>query len=484
MPLTKQQMIMVRNRALAKEARQNEEKYRQERQQSRKNEVARKQQLVQTQKKPVNPLLTRYMKKEVAQMARKVVIDPRKNISNTSVKKEAPLNRRDPVMENEMDPSEYFDDYGAKRRPPRPQKINLWKEVYRADQEKLKQEEIEARRNFQKQSEETQRYLQQQADYKKKMLEKEKAEAMAYHFQKEEELKKWKAEQKRLEKQREEKNKREKMIFRQVLIEKKQQRDLEKQMKVKAELKEVERAKNILAMEARELAEQKLIAAEKVERVKEENARMLEYKRQQRQKIVEEEKKMTEQYKAKLLRQEAEREEGLRKTYELQEKKVNLALLEVKSDAQIAAEDQARARIIQERHAKEEEEKYQAKQRARREANAAQVRALKVQQEHQRLRAIELAKENDIQASIWAKDTAAAKKQAEQKARAVRAKNWQHRGEIEKQIALDRERKANEDKYGMSELEMKINTQLLNTAGVRRTNSGKLHLAGNQISKR
>ena len=71
MPLTKQQLIMVRNRTMAKHAKEFTEQARQDRRQQKKAEVEKKKQLVRQQKNAVNPLLMRHMGKQVATMARK-----------------------------------------------------------------------------------------------------------------------------------------------------------------------------------------------------------------------------------------------------------------------------------------------------------------------------------------------------------------------------------------------------------------------------
>lgn len=69
---------------------------------------------------------------------------------------------------------------------------------------------------------------------KQEAIEKKKAEEMAYHLARENDLAEWKVKEQELAKEREEKNKREKERFRETLK--------EKQMKIRAELQEVERA--------------------------------------------------------------------------------------------------------------------------------------------------------------------------------------------------------------------------------------------------
>ena len=191
---------------------------------------------------------------------------------------------------NESYCSEYFDDYGAKRRPARDRKVDVWAEVYRADNEKLKHEAAEAKAKFQRDAQATQVFLKGQLDRKHRVAEEEKKASMQFHLQQEKELAEWKAEQKRLEKVREERNKHENILFKETLKEKRRAKEIEQQMKIRAELQEVDRAKRLLEEERQQLLAQKALEAKKVEMVKEENKRMLEIKRKRREAIQAEER--------------------------------------------------------------------------------------------------------------------------------------------------------------------------------------------------
>lgn len=131
--------------------------------------------------------------------------------------------------------------------------------------------------------------------------------------------------------------------FHQILASKQQERAIARTMKIKFETQEVLRVKSRMREEAERLEAQKLNLARRQAEMKRENAQVLERKARAREKLRQEELRLNREYVARLEKQEQERTQALENTYALQEMRVNVALLNVKSDAEIAAEDALRA---------------------------------------------------------------------------------------------------------------------------------------------
>lgn len=267
----------------------------------------------------------------------------------------------------------------------------------------------------------------------------------------------------------------------QALLEKKRKLEVANRRKLREEMAEVDRAKQLLREEHEQREEQKRLNAIQVERVKQENARLLLAKKQARNKLQEEEAAMCLAYKQKLDRQEKDRELALQRTYALQEKKVNMALLNVKSDAEISREHEQRALEAQRKANEKAEALHAAKLKKQRQAQLEQYAYLE-KQKQERIEGLNREKnENLAQAKVFAKDVQLFQEVEANKKKKVQYSNKQHQLKLHEQMKIDEQRKRDMDKYGMSSTEMQLNSTLFKKFNI----SKPLAIAGNvQLNKK
>lgn len=112
------------------------------------------------------------------------------------------------------------------------------------------------------------------------------------------------------------------------------------------------------------------------------------------------------------------------------------------------------------------QEKDEKKEHLRKERIQTQLRGLAEQKQEQQLRREAQKREDAVQARIWQHDYEQAQVQEESKTRSRRCRNLDHRALLERQIEQDQTRRVEKDKYGMSALEMQLNQQLIEKAGL------------------
>ncbi|GMF80299.1 unnamed protein product [Phytophthora fragariaefolia] len=205
---------------------------------------------------------------------------------------------------------------------------------------------------------------------------------------------------------------------------------------------------------------------EEVARVKQANAQQLELKRQTLLREQQEDVELQKAYEKKLEMQEAARRAELDAILAKQSQKIKLALLNVKSAAEKAREDEQRALAVQAAVRAREAELLEHKERKKREGARAQMQALAVQKEEKRSRRLSIEQEEAAYASkfkadfqTWQKEQAVVKEK-------VMHRNREYQQLVRQQMAEDACRRADEDKYGMTLLEAEINAKLLQKAGI------------------
>ncbi|KAH9087148.1 hypothetical protein Ae201684P_000560 [Aphanomyces euteiches] len=235
---------------------------------------------------------------------------------------------------------------------------------------------------------------------------------------------------------------------------------------MQAELQEVERAKAALDDERHRLEEEKRIKAKQVEQVKIENRKIQDSKRQAKLAEYEYDKKLSKEYQERLAAQERARQEELQKTYERQEKRVNMALLNVVSPEEKARQDEARAAVIQSAQRAKEEAMLEERQRKQREQSFLQGAELRKQQEERRRRQIQEREHAAQLDALVAQDALAAEIAARAKQAKKDAIDREYRAKLAQQMLAEQNLKARDDKWAMSQLEMKLNATTLRKAGV------------------
>ncbi|RHY29932.1 hypothetical protein DYB32_005657 [Aphanomyces invadans] len=185
---------------------------------------------------------------------------------------------------------------------------------------------------------------------------------------------------------KEEKQKQTNAEFTRMVAETQQKRERQKKAKLHAELREVDNAKASLEAERLRLEEVKRVKAIQVEQVKIENQKLQDAKRAEKLRMQEYENAMTQEYQKRLAAQEQARKDELQKTYERQEKRVTMALLNVVSPEEKARLDEIRAAAIQAAERKKDEARLEEKRRKQRELDILQGAELRKQQEDKRKR--------------------------------------------------------------------------------------------------
>eukprot|EP00644_Phytophthora_capsici_P003606 jgi/Phyca11/510619/fgenesh2_kg.PHYCAscaffold_64_\ len=194
---------------------------------------------------------------------------------------------------------------------------------------------------------------------------------------------------------------------------------------------------------------------EEVVRVKQANAHQLELKRQ-----------AVLPYEKKLEMQEAARRAELDEILAKQSQKVKLALLNVRTAEEKEREDEQRALMVQAAVRARETELLEQKERKKRDAARVQVQALMLQKEEKKSRRLLLEQEEAAFASKFkAEFQAWHREQGEAKER-LHQRNRDHQNLVRQQMKEDAMRRAEEDKYGMNQLEAELNAKLLLKAGI------------------
>ncbi|RQM18911.1 hypothetical protein B5M09_007677 [Aphanomyces astaci] len=280
--------------------------------------------------------------------------------------------------------------------------------------------------------------LMQQEEEKQRRRQQEAERSAKYFEQQQLELTKYKDQLTQLQAAKEEKQKQMSAEINRMVADAHEKRERQKKAKMQAELREVDRAKAKTIHTTLNMATPMgVLVAKRVEKL-----RLQEY-----------ENEMTQAYQKRLAAQELARKADLQKTYERQEKRVSMALLNVVSPEEKARQDEVRAAVVQAAERKKEEARLEEKRRKQRQLDAEQGQELRKQQEEKRNR---LEAERQAAAHIdamGAQDALA----AEMAARVKQAKK----------DAIDREyrtRKATMDKWSMSHIEMKLNSTTLKKA--------------------
>ncbi|RLO04806.1 hypothetical protein DYB28_006055, partial [Aphanomyces astaci] len=153
-----------------------------------------------------------------------------------------------------------------------------------------------------------------------------------------------------------------------------EKRERQKKAKMQAELREA-----ALEAERLRLEEDKRLKALQVEQVKNMATPMgvLVAKRVEKLRLQEYENEMTQAYQKRLAAQELARKADLQKTYERQEKRVSMALLNVVSPEEKVRQDEVRAAVVQAAERKKEEARLEEKRRKQRQLDAEQGQELR-----------------------------------------------------------------------------------------------------------
>lgn len=462
MQITKLQLKLIRNAQEVHNEKIKSEKRKQLYLLEREKQLSKKRDAIKNTKKLPKSKFLKYLNKELIFSTKNI-----KNVTNykTNQTKNTQSNQKK-IKESDDDnisisESEYFDTYQSYKRPPRQIQPNIWASIYKKDAEKMMKEKKVKRKLRVQNIKEFRSFLQQQINQKENEREKARKDDYLFACEQNNQLKKWKEKEKYEEKLKTEKNTEEALRFRKLLAEKRNQRELHKKMKIKSEMKEVMRIKDLINDEKDRIEKMKILEAKRHKKVAEENIKLLQLKKIQKEKILQEEQLFNRQYIAKLKRQDEARKKELEETYKLQEMRVNLALLNVKSDSEIAKEDEERARRVQERLNQEEKLKIERNERNRKQRIQEQIIGLEMQKEYQKKMRIEKKNEDNRQAILWKKDCINAQKEEELKIKLRLENNVKHRKELEKQMKKDQINRINKDMYGMDALEMKMNQKII-----------------------
>ncbi|RHY74231.1 hypothetical protein DYB30_001126 [Aphanomyces astaci] len=225
--------------------------------------------------------------------------------------------------------------------------------------------------------------LMQQEEEKQRRRQQEVERSAKYFEQQQLELTKYKDQLTQLQAAKEEKQKQMSAEINRMVADAHEKRERQKKAKMQAELREA-----ALEAERLRLEEDKRLKALQVEQVKNMATPMgvLVAKRVEKLRLQEYENEMTQAYQKRLAAQELARKADLQKTYERQEKRVSMALLNVVSPEEKARQDEVRAAVVQAAERKKEEARLEEKRRKQRQLDAEQGQELRKQQEEKRNR--------------------------------------------------------------------------------------------------
>ncbi|OQR93561.1 hypothetical protein THRCLA_08417 [Thraustotheca clavata] len=461
--LSRAQKLLVAKSLAAKREKQSALECKQIADGTRQQELTRKKTIALDQKKShATKLLLHYVNKDLATFALK---SPTKSIKMTKKSKNVPQESIVSTKEAVVNDFRIEEDERY-HRPPRPRPVNPWAKMYELEVKEVKEEEQKRRQNHLEKMQQTKQTLNHQHEEKlKKKAENHKLELEQYRFQ-QQQLAQYKIDLENAQLAKEKKQKEANADFARMIEEARVRKDKQHQAQVRTELKEVEKAKLALEMERQRLDREKQFKAKEVERVKLENKALQEMKRQALLKEQEDDRRTTKEYQERLAQQERKRLEALEQTYARQEKRVNLALLNVVSEAEKALIDEKRAKKIQAEIEAKEDARYRQKQNQLEESNAIQKLALKKQQD-ERLQAIKNEIEYNKKADKdWIEDTLAAEMKERAKQAKKHAQDKAYREKLSLQMLNEQKKKETTDKWAMDKTEIILNADRLRKAGI------------------
>ncbi|CAK4104980.1 unnamed protein product [Aphanomyces euteiches] len=422
--LTAQQKALVANARARKEGKALTVKLKEQAEADRRQHLMEKRaKALQNQKHVDNKLAVHYIKKELAKYA-------------------------------------FGDDYKKKRH-----RGGRASTLYELEEQEVKLEKEQKLRASMDNKQQARLYLKRQEEEKQRQRQLEMESEMKYFERQQRDLDRHKEEIKQKQIAKEEKQRQMNAEFNRMVEETREKRERQRRLKMQAELQEVERAKAALDDERHRLEEEKRIKAKQVEQVKIENRKIQDSKRQAKLAEYEYDKKLSKEYQERLAAQERARQEELQKTYERQEKRVNMALLNVVSPEEKARQDEARAAVIQSAQRAKEEAMLEERQRKQREQSFLQGAELRKQQEERRRRQIQEREHAAQLDALVAQDALAAEIAARAKQAKKDAIDREYRAKLAQQMLAEQNLKARDDKWAMSQLEMKLNATTLRKAG-------------------
>ncbi|KAG9415139.1 hypothetical protein AC1031_008564 [Aphanomyces cochlioides] len=462
--LTAQQKALVANARARKEGKALAVKLKEQAEADRRQHLTEKRaKALQNQKHVDNKLAVHYIKKELAKYA--FGDDYKKKRHRGGKASTVPLiPTRPPEAPKSERIEQALDD--EIRRPPRYRAPNAWAKLYELEEQEVKLEKEHKLRASMDNKQQARLYLKQQEEEKQRQRQLEIERDMKYFERQQRDLDRHKEEIKQKQIAKEEKQRQMNAEFNRMVEETREKRERQRRLKMHAELQEVERAKAALDDERHRLEEEKRIKAKQVEQVKIENQKIQDSKRQAKLAEYEYDKKLSKEYQERLAAQERARQEELQKTYERQEKRVNMALLNVVSPEEKARQDEARAAVIQFAQRAKEEAMLEERQRKQREQNMLQGAELRKQQEERRRRQIQEREHAAQIDALVAQDALAAEMAARAKQAKKDAIDREYRAKLAQQMLAEQNHKARDDKWAMSQLEMKLNATTLRKAGV------------------
>ncbi|KAH9086488.1 hypothetical protein LEN26_020046 [Aphanomyces euteiches] len=458
--LTAQQKALVANARARKEGKALTVKLKEQAEADRRQHLMEKRaKALQNQEHVDNKLAVHYIKKELAKYA--FGDDYKKKRHRGGRASTVPLiPTRPPEAPKSERIEQALDD--EIRRPPRYRAPNAWAKA----KQEVKLEKEQKLRASMDNKQQARLYLKRQEEEKQRQRQLEMESEMKYFERQQRDLDRHKEEIKQKQIAKEEKQRQMNAEFNRMVEETREKRERQRRLKMQAELQDVERAKAALDDERHRLEEEKRIKAKQVEQVKIENRKIQDSKRQAKLAEYEYDKKLSKEYQERLAAQERARQEELQKTYERQEKRVNMALLNVVSPEENARQDEARAAVIQSAQRAKEEAMLEERQRKQREQSFLQGAELRKQQEERRRRQIQEREHAAQLDALVAKDALAAEIAARAKQAKKDAIDREYRAKLAQQMLAEQNLKARDDKWAMSQLEMKLNATTLRKAGV------------------
>ncbi|ETW01507.1 hypothetical protein H310_06171 [Aphanomyces invadans] len=449
--LTNAQRQLVANARARKEGKALSEKLKEQAEAERHDHLASKKRLAQQRQKPPldNKLAIRFVKQDLAQFALHKDWKKKRHRKDKTRASTVP-DATSGGTSNQPDRDALdWDDDSAHRRPPRYRPPNAWAKLYEVDAQEVEREKQDKRNAAINAMHENRMHLMHQEAEKQRRRQIEAEHSAKYFEQQEQELAKYKEQVKQMQIAKEEKQKQTNAEFTRMVAETQQKRERQKKAKMHAELREVDNAKASLEAERLRLEEVKRVKAIQVEQVKIENQKLQDAKRAEKLRMQEHENAMTQEYQKRLAAQEQARKDELQKTYERQEKRVTMALLNVVSPEEKARLDEIRAAAIQAAERNKDEARLEEKRRKQRELDILQGAELRKQQEDKRKR---LEAERQAAAhidAIGAQDALAAEMAARAKQAKKDAMDREYRAKLAQQMAAEHHRKVTADKWSV-----------------------------------
>ncbi|CEG43717.1 uncharacterized protein PHALS_14011 [Plasmopara halstedii] len=389
--------------------------------------------------------------------------------SNYDCKAVASNNDEDQVQQKAQDADDGYDEerFGPVRRPPRKQPLNLWVSVYKQELAEVIEAKDETRRKRLAAATEYRDQLAQQEAEKQRQRLDEKFLADAYAREQTNQQAAWREQENVKLKKRQDQVEEEARRWQQEL---RIQATASRMAREKKELNEhraLERLRFLNEKDRRRKAERKAAEMEEVARVRKANEQQLELKRQAALHDQQQEIELQKAYSRRLEQQEAARRAELDAILVKQSQKVKMALLNVKSAEEKAREDEERSLAVQAAERARENKSVELKERKKREGARLQVQALIQQKEEKKSRRKLLEEEEAADANKLKADFHSwqSKQNAEKKKAFYRNREYQKL--VRQQMDEDITRRNDEDKYGMTLLEAKLNSQLLLKAGIK-----------------